>query len=419
MVENNSSHKITVVGAGIVGLCCAWYLQRAGYLVTLIDRKEPGLEASFGNAGGLGIAEIVPLSSPGLIWKVPGGLMDPMGPLAVRWSYLPKITPWLMRFIRAGKRESMHNISNAMSALCQRTYDDFAPLLEIESLTRLMNYRVGALYLYDNESEYSEEQWKWRLRQELGVECERIDGGEISDLEPDIAKDFTYAMFVKHWSHLSDPYRFATVIADEITRHGGHIIKENVAALDLDADNRGRIILEQRGDYGSDSIVIAAGAWSHLLTKQINEDIPLETERGYHSTIAQPNVTLNRELIYAAQGFVITPMDMGMRISGTVELAGLTTAPDYRRARVLLPKAKRVLPTLNANDSSEWMGHRPALPDTLPVISRSTRANNVYYAFGHGHLGLTMAPTTGRLITDLINGNKPPIDLTPYRADRF
>jgi len=411
--------KITIVGAGIVGLCCAWYLQRAGYQVTLIDRKEPGLEASFGNAGGLGIAEIVPLSSPGLIWKVPGWLMDPMGPLALSWSYLPKITPWLMRFMRAGKRESMRAISKAMSALCQRTYDDFTPLLEIESLTHLMNYQVGALYLYDNEGEFSEEQWKWQRRQELGVGCERIDGDELCDLEPDIAKDFSCAMFVKHWSHLSDPHRFATVIADEITRHGGQIIKDNVKTLILDADNRARIRLEHEGGHAADMIVIAAGAWSHLLTKQINENIPLETERGYHVTIPQAGVSLDRELIYAAHGFVITPMDMGLRISGTIELAGLTTAPDYRRARALLPKAKRVFPTLNANDGSEWMGHRPALPDTLPVISRSTRANNVYYAFGHGHLGLTMAPTTGLLITDLINGNEPSIDMTAYRSDRF
>ncbi len=419
MVDGNSNNRITIVGAGIVGLCCAWYLQRSGYRITLIDRKEPALEASFGNAGGLGIAEIVPLSSPGLLWKVPGWLIDPMGPLALRWSYLPKIAPWLVRFMRAGKRESVRNICQAMSALCDRTYSDFEPLLQTKSLRRLMNYQVGALYLYDHQSEYVEDQWKWQLRREHGVACELVSGGELCDLEPGIAKNFACAMLVKHWSHLSDPYRFATIIADEITKQGGQIIKDNVSGLILDLNNLANVKLEQRGTHTTDNIVIAAGAWSHLLAKQIHENIPLESERGYHVTIAQPDITLKRELIYAAQGFVITPMDMGLRVSGTVELAGLNTPPDYRRARVLLPKAQRVLPKLNKNIGSEWMGHRPALPDTLPVISRSARASNVFYAFGHGHLGLTMAPTTGRLIKELVCGDQPSIDLTPYRANRF
>ncbi len=411
--------KITVVGAGIVGLCCAWYLQRAGYHVSVIDRKEPGLEASFGNAGGIGIAELIPLSSPGLIWKVPGWLMDPMGPLALRWSYFPKITPWLARFIRAGSHNSVLRISEAMSALCLRTYTDFEPLLEIGSLKRLMNYQAGALYLYDKENEYSEDQWKWRRRQELGVTCERIEGKDLPDLEPDIARDFACAVYVEHWSHLSDPYRFATIIADEVVRHGGCLIKDNVNELVSRNSDDAKIKLESGTVLPTNKIIVAAGAWSHLLAAQLNEKVPLETERGYHSTIAKSKVTLNRELIYAAQGFVITPMDMGLRVSGTVELAGLRTPPDYRRARILLPKAKRVLPNLNTGGGSEWMGHRPALPDTLPVISQSSKANNVFYAFGHGHLGLTIAPTTGHLITQLIRGEEPAIDLTPYRVDRF
>lgn len=416
--SSDTTPHVTIIGAGIVGICCACYLQREGLRVTVIDRLGPGEGASFGNAGGLAYGEIIPTSTPGLAFKVPGWVMDPAGPLALRWSYLPKIAPWLIRFLRAGTRKRVAEISAGLAALCHPMHQDYAPLLQAAGIQDIVQPN-GCLYLYDSEAELAAEQFKWDLRREHGIAFEKIAGKELPDLEPDMAADFACAMLVPGWYHVSDPYRLVTSFAEHVVRNGGEIKRGEVTRIESGASGPRALHLDDGASIPVDRLVIAAGAWSHSLAAQLGSRVSLESERGYHTTIPDPGVNPSRQIAYQAQGFVITPMYMGLRVAGTVELAGLVAPPNYERARVLLPKAKRVYPALRLDGGSEWMGHRPATPDTLPVIGGSPKFPNVYYAFGHGHMGLSWGPTTGRLITELIAGRTPAVDLYPYRVDRF
>ncbi|MDH3691000.1 MAG: FAD-binding oxidoreductase [Gammaproteobacteria bacterium] len=416
--QGTDKPHVTIIGAGVVGICCACYLQRSGFKVTVIDRLDPGMAASYGNAGGLGIGEVAPVSMPGIAFKVPGWLMDPTGPLALRLAYLPKITPWLLKFLFAGTKKRVLEISKSLATLCHLAYRDFDLLLQDAGIENIVQ-KNGALYLYDTEAEFQAEKLKWDLRREHGIGFERINGEDLPSLEPDIASDFGCAMLMKDWYHLSNPYRLVTTLAEHFVHQGGKIIKDEVSRIECVDSKANRLSMRDGATVDIESLVIAAGAWSHQLTRQLGDRVPLESERGYHTTLPDPGVYPSRQILYASQNFVITPMEMGLRVAGTVELAGLDAPPNYERARVLLPKAKRVYPALQTHDGMEWMGHRPALPDSLPIIAQSPRALNVYYAFGHGHLGLTFGPTTGRLITELIAGKTPEIDMKPYRVDRF
>ena len=374
--------------------------------------------ASYGNAGGIAVSSVIPVSTPGLLRSAPGWLLDPKGPLTVRWRYLPTLAPWLVKFLRAGSTRRVAEISTALAALLRHTYADLDTLLEAAGIAHMLD-RGGALYLYDRESELERERWVWNRRTELGMVVERVDGRALPDLEPDIAADFACAMFARDWSRLSDPYRFVTALAAHFARHGGVILRTEVTELRRDGEFVTTIQLADGTSRPIDRLVVAAGAWSARLAVQLGERVPLESQRGYHTTLPDPGIGVNHQIVYANQGFVITPLDPGLRVAGTVELAGLDAPADYRRARILLPKARRVFPAINTDGGSEWMGHRPALPDSLPVIGRSPGAPNVYYAFGHGHLGLTMAPTTGRLIAELISHGRPGLNLSAYRFDRF
>lgn len=409
---------VTVIGAGIIGISCACYLQRAGFAVRVIDRLDPGMATSFGNAGGIAIGAVTPASMPGLIYKVPGWLMSPTGPLALRWSYVPQMVPWLLRFLLAGRRQRVAEIAKALADLSGSIDQDFDLLLRDAGIEDIAQRR-SALYVYDTEAELAAEKPEWELRREHGMAFEKIKGEDLPSLEPDIAPDFACAMLMNDWYHLSNPYRLVKTLAEHFVDGGGEIMKGEVTHVGCAGPKATSLRMRNDSTIEIESLVIAAGAWSHRLTEQLGDRVPLESERGYHTTLPDPRVNPTRQILYAPQDFVITPMEMGLRVAGTVELAGLDAPPNYERARVLLPKAKRVFPALQTSGGTEWMGHRPALPDSLPVIGRSPGVLNVYYAFGHGHMGLTFGPTTGRLISEVVSGRTPDIDMSPYRVDRF
>lgn len=409
---------IVVIGAGIVGLCCACALIRRGYAVTVIDRAGPGEGASRGNAGGIAVSEVVPLSTPGTLWRVPGWLFDPLGPLSIRWSYLPRLTPWLWRFWRAGTAGKVAAQAAALAELLAPTYTDYDPLLKDAGIGDIL-YRRGSMTVYESEAGLAADTFGWDLRRRHGIAVERLDAGQIREREPALAPLFPCAMVTPEWSHVADPYRVVTALADWVRAQGGIIETGTVAGFAFDNGRPSAVRTDDGRAIPLSHVVIAAGAWSKPLAAQLGSTVPLETERGYNTTLPDPGVALNAMVTAGDHKFVFTPMAMGLRIGGAVELAGLDAPPNYGRAKAMLTIAKRYLPGLNTAGGTEWMGFRPSMPDSLPVIGPSPHHTNVYFAFGHGHLGLTEGATTGRVIADLIAGADPGFDVRPFRVDRF
>jgi D-amino-acid dehydrogenase len=410
--------NVTVIGAGIVGISCASYLQRDGHQVTVIDRLEPGEGCSFGNAGGMSPGSCVPVAMPGVAKQIPRWLMDPLGPLAIRWSYLLPALPWLLRFMRAGRREEVERIATGIRALLEDVFDNYAPLLKAAGAEHLVHSRAGQMYVWRTRGAFDGDQYGLKLRRDRGVTIDVLDQHEIRQREPALAPIFEVgAVFPQH-GHCSNPFRLVRMLAEQFQRNGGAILKRSVTGFERDGD-RVTGVATDAGAVNSDDVVIAAGAWSARLAKQLGANIPLETQRGYHVTVADPGVAPRINVMWADAKFMATPMEMGLRFAGTVELAGLEAAPDYRRARKLLELGRTMYPGLKDATVTEWMGHRPCTPDTLPVIDRASGHRDVVFAFGHGHTGLSGASTTGKLVAEMVGGRPASIDLSPYRADRF
>lgn len=412
----NINH-VVVIGSGIIGLAVTHHLIQAGLRVTVVDREPSGDKASFGNAGGIAVSEVIPASVPGLVWRVPGWLLDPLGPLALRPAYAPKLIPWLVRFSRAGTRKEMRRIAQALAALNLRTYDDLLPMLEAHGLSNEL-HRRGALTIYETDEGFRRDQADWMLRRELGVFWEKVSGPELRELEPALGTAANHAVLTPQWSHINDPKVLMDRLRKSLSARGVAFSTGEVRHV-ADTSSGARILLADGTTIVSDRVVVAAGAWSGLLSKQLGDPVLLESERGYNTTIMNSGVSLEREIIFAERKFVATPLSCGLRIGGAAEFGGLDATPNYKRSKALVKLAKIYLPGLNSTEGVNWAGHRPATPDSLPVIDRSKHAPHVFYAFGHGHLGLAQAATTGRLVADIILNRTPPIDLSPYSVSRF
>ena len=409
---------VTVIGAGIVGLCCARWLQRGGHAVTVIDPVSPGESCSFGNAGIISKYSVVPQAMPGTFAKVPGWLLDPQGPLVVRWAYLPRAAPWLLRLFAASQPSRIPAIADALCALNLPTIDAYSDLLGPTDFADLIRLD-GVINAYETVAELEADAAAWALRKERGARFERFDGDALRELEPALNPAIPCAMYMPDTGHSINPLRLVKTLAERFAGDGGTIIGNRVARIECDAQGPRTLHLDGGASHGVEALVIAAGAWSHRLAAQLGSRPPLEAERGYHVTIADPGVVPKRPVSLFSRGLYATPMEMGLRIAGTVEFGGVDAPADYRRARVLHDHGRFLFPGLRDGDASQWMGCRPSLPDSLPVISRSPRYGRVHYAFGHGHLGLTEGAITGKLIAEMIAGRPTSIDVTPYRVDRF
>ncbi|HEV3178505.1 MAG TPA: FAD-dependent oxidoreductase [Stellaceae bacterium] len=407
---------ILVVGAGIVGLGCAYHLRKDGLGVTVVDRDPEGDKASFGNAGGIGISEVVPAAVPGVFWRIPGWLLDPLGPLALRPSHAPKLIPWLLRFSRSAAPSEVRRISAALAALNLRVYDDLVPMLAETGLSGELE-RKGALSVYESEAGYRRDGAEWALKRSLGIETSEISGEEARRMEPALGPIVHRAIITPQWGHVSDPKRIVDGLRGWLQSNGVAFVTGEVAAVAM--SETPSVALADGRTLSAGKLVVAAGAWSGMLSRGVGDPVLLESERGYNTTLPAPGIALSREVIFAERKFTATPLSCGLRIGGAAEFAGLTAAPNYRRSRALVTLARRYLPGLDASGGTEWMGHRPATPDGLPVISASRRHASVFYAFGHGHVGLTQAATTGRLVADLIGGRTPVVDMSPYSIARF
>ena len=413
-----SGSPVTVIGAGVVGLCCARWLQRGGHDVTVIDPVAPGESCSFGNAGIISKSAVTPLAMPGIAAKVPGWLINPMGPLAVRWGYLPRVAPWLLRLLAASRPSRVAAIADALGALNAPSLDAYRDLLGPADFADLIRHD-GVIHAYETVAALEADGEAWDMRRARGKCFERIDGPALRELEPAINADIPCAMLVEDTAHTVNPLRLVKTLAERFLGDGGEIENVLVERIESDSKRPRALHLDGGARVSVETLVIAAGAWSHRLSSQLGSAPPLEAERGYHVTIADSEIALKRPVSLTSRGLYATSMEAGLRIAGTVEFGGVDAPPDYRRARVLHEHGRFLFPGLRGGKVSQWMGCRPSLPDSLPVIGRSPHFEKLYYAFGHGHLGLTEAAITGKLIAELIAGKPTSIDITPYRVDRF
>jgi D-amino-acid dehydrogenase len=408
---------IAVVGAGIVGVCCALQLLRDGHRVTLIDRQGPGEGASYGNGAVLPTESVVPVATPGILWRAPGMLVDPLGPLRLRWGYLPRLAPWLLRFVAAGTRRRVEEISIALAALHHGSVEAFAPLLEMAGAGDMLRRR-GWVCVYESQAGYRAAAPMLELQRRRGVHLEVLGPEELRRLEPSLAPIFPHAVFYPQVAHVVDNFRLVQVLAEAFRRHGGRLLRAEARGFEI-GETGPRAVLTEHGRRACDTVVLAAGAWSKTLSGQLGSRPPLDTERGYHLHLPEPGVVPRLPVYSTERAIVCTPLDTGLRLAGTVELGGLEAPPDWRRAAVLARHVGRWLPGLAAGGATRWMGFRPSMPDSLPVISASPRHPNVFFAFGHGHCGLGLGAKTGALIADLVAGRRPGVDMAPYRIDRF
>jgi glycine/D-amino acid oxidase-like deaminating enzyme len=416
-MSGNGRSKIVVVGAGIVGVCTAWHLLRRGADVTLIDRDEPGLGCSYGNAGALSSGSVAPLAMPGVMRDALSMLLDPAAPLRIPLSYLPKAAPWLRRFVRASRPDTVRRISQALSTLLANSIERHLELLDEIGASDLVR-RTGQLYLYPDDAYLAKDTLSWTLRREHGLRAERIGRAEILALEPEVGPGYAAAIFTPEQGMSINPYRQVTAIAADFARHGGRIVRDRVVAIDVDRDGV-RAVRGERAAYAADHAVICAGAWSMQVLADLGYAIPLESQRGYHVTIAAPGIAVARPVIAADRKVFLTPMEDGLRVAGTVEFGGLTRAPTRKRAEYLVRDLARVFPRAQVPaDWSFWMGHRPCLPDSLPVLGPS-RHRGLWLNFGHGHLGLTMSAVSGDILARAICDEPSNIDLAPFSFARF
>ena len=418
MTGNSSGGKqVVVIGAGIIGVCTALYLLRDGHKVTLIDGQAPGEGASFGNGSVISTESVIPVQTPGILWKVPGMLADPLGPLAIRWSYLPRLAPWLLRFVAASTVPRVEEISRALAALVDGVVEAYGPLTEMAGVSDMIR-RSGWICVYESEAEYQAAQPMLDLQRRRGTRLQVLEAEELKQLEPALAPIFPRAVFYPDVAYTVNNLRFVQALAEAFQGHGGRLLRETVRGFEF-GETGPRAVLTDASRHEADTVVVAAGAWSKPLAEQLGSRPLLDTERGYHLQLPRPGILPRLPVYSTGRGIVCTPLEHGLRVAGTVELGGLDAPPNWRRAEVLLTHAKRWLPGLEAEEATRWMGFRPSMPDSLPVISGSPRHANVFFAFGHGHSGLGMGAKTGRLVADLVAGRDPGIDMTPYRIDRF
>ena len=412
-----TGNSTIVIGAGVIGVAIAHELQKRGRQVTLIDPNEPGRGASYGNMASIAVTEFMPASRPAIWRQIPGWLLDPEGPVRVRPATMPRLVPWFIRFLAASRPRKLRELEAQGAALCEHALSDTQQLLrEIGAEDDLS--KEGCLSLYADEDEFRADRDHIELLERFGFRHEILGGNAVRDLEPEITTKIGKAVLFPDNRSLKDPHHFVTRLFDRFTGLGGTL--ERGSVVGFDRGNRIEAVrLEDGRVISSDEVVLCAGAFTGRLAKALGEPIPLETERGYHTQIARPGITMRHSIIWPARAFMVTRTAKGIRVGGTVEMAGLDAPPDFRRAKITVKRAREALPNLQVEDTTEWMGHRPAFPDTVPVMSASAKTQGVFYATGHGHLGLTYAATTARLMGQLITGERSDLDLHPYRINRF
>ncbi len=408
---------VIVIGAGVVGLSAAIAAQGRGLNVTVLDREGPAAGASAGNAGAFAFTDILPLASPGILKKAPKWLLDPLGPLSVPPAYAVQIAPWMFRFWRACSPRRVAHSTTAQTALMDLSKAELEPFLK-QTGTLPMLRKEGNLQVYEGEAEFKASLPGWAAREQHGIEFLHLSKAEIEEVQPGLAPRFTHGTFTAGWYSIADPRLYTLALAEHFRNAGGTIERAEVAAL-RPAEDAVEVVTAGGGMRRARKVVLSAGAFSHRIAATVGETIPLETERGYNTTLPQDAFDLRTQVTFGGHGFVVTRLSTGIRVGGAVELGGLKLPPNFRRSEAMLKKAKAFLPGLKPQGGVQWMGFRPSLPDSLPAIGAAQATPHIIHAFGHGHLGLTQSAGTARIVADLLTGQPPAIDTTSFSPQRF
>ena len=406
--------KVGVVGAGIQGVCNALFLQKKGYQVTLFDRDEPGNSASYGNAGHFSPYASIPINRPDVLTDVPAMLLSSRGPLALKWSYVPKMMPWFLKFISNCRKEKMLHTAKYMHQILDLALPAFDELFEDVDMSGLIENN-GILYFWNDQNLKSRD-LEIKIREDLGVKQQLVTPKEIHDLEPNIKPVYHGGVYYDYARHARNPKKILLKLFENFIEKGGKFLKLNIQ--DLNFDEKKPVIRSETQRFLFDKLVIACGAFSKKLTDKLHEKIPLDTERGYHVHFKGFDNLIKRPIIYLNRGFGMTPMEQGLRVVGTVEFGGLENPLSKSRIKNLIENAKELLDGLPDHED-EWLGFRPTLPDFLPVIGPSKNYDNVFYSFGHHHLGWTLGAISGKIISKMISNEKTNLDLQPYSSLRF
>jgi len=412
---NDKNLKIGIIGAGIQGVCSALFLQKKGFEVTLFDREEPASQAaSYGNAGHFSPYASIPLNRPDILTDVPAMLLSSNGPLALKWNYVPKMIPWFLKFIKSCSTKNMMHTAKYMHQILDLALPAYDELFEEIDLSGLVENK-GIMYIWNDQNLKSRE-LEINIRNEIGAEQQLLNKKEIHDLEPNIKKIYHAGVFYKKARHARNPGKIWLKLFENFLKKRGKFFKLNIQ--DLNFDEKKPIIRFETQKFIFDKVVIACGAFSKRLTDKLYENIPLDTERGYHIHFKECDHLISRPVVFQNRGFGMTPMEQGLRVVGTVEFGGLKNPLTKSRINNLINNAKYLLDGLPEHED-EWLGFRPTLPDYLPVIGPSKNYNNVFYCFGHHHLGWTLGAISGKIISKMISNEKTNLDLKPYSSLRF
>ena len=406
--------RIGIIGAGIQGVCNALFLQKKGFDVIIFDKDEPGCGASYGNAGHFSPYASVPLNRPDVLTDVPAMLLSSNGPLALKWNYVPKMIPWFLKFIRNCTKERMMHTATYMHQILDLALPAYEELFNEVDLEGLV-VDNGIMYIWNNQN-ISSRNLEIKIRNELGVKQKLLNPKEIHDLEPNIKPIYDGGVFYEYAKHTTNPKKVLLKLFDLFIQKGGKFLKHDIKNLNFDEDKP--VIRTETQRFIFDKVIIACGAFSKKFTKDLYENIPLDTERGYHIHYKGYQHLISRPVVFSNRGFGMTPMEQGLRVVGTVEFGGLENPPSKGRIKNLINNAKFMLNDLPEHED-EWLGFRPSLPDFLPVIGPSKNYKNVFYSFGHHHLGWTLGAISGKIISKMISEEKTNLNLEPYSSLRF
>lgn len=410
------ARTVTVIGAGIIGACCAYALQRAGFDVTLMEKDEPGRAASYGNSGSIGLSSSPPLGTPGMLKDVPRMLLDPMHALVIRWRHLPRALPWLLKLARTLKPEKVEAIARARAMLLGHAGQSYDDLLAEIGRPEII-YQSGLLFAYETDAAFAGAQYGAELRRRTGIEVRVMDAGAMRDMEPALSDKVRHGLFLPNVRTTTHPLRLTEAILAAFRAGGGRLVREAVVGFEREGSIVTAVTTD-RGRHPCDLAVISAGAWSRELVKLLGDRTPLESERGYHIMIDGARNLPRIPVVSGDHNVSITAMEGSLRMTTMAEFAAIDAPPDHDRAMRIFKGAAGLIRNLELKVASRWVGSRPSTPDSLPVIGRSPLAPNVLYAFGHGHLGVTFGAITGRLIAQMARDERPNIDVSLFRPDR-
>ena len=407
--------KIAVIGAGIVGICSAYFLQKSGFKVTLVDHNEPGSMTSSGHACTFADYACVPVNSPTIFKDFPAMVLRQDGPLAMNFAYMIKNLPWAISFLKNCSRDKVEYIASSLAGFLKHSRLSYDQLFKEIDVSQYINNNE-TLYLYKTEKEYQAARYSIDLRKRNGVNIRELNAAEINDLEPNIAPVYYCGLIFEGSRHTTSPVKVSKKIFESFLHKGGSFLNKKITTIDNTPN--GITIISESNTFDFDNIIISAGAWSNELALMIGDRFPLDTERGYHVLFDNQQKVISRPVGWSQSGFYLIQIEEGIRAAGTVEIAGLQKDPNPKRLKMIEREARKVIPTLGKVKST-WLGFRPTLPDSLPVIGQSGKDKNVFYAFGHQHIGWTLGAVTGKVMVELVNDRKSNFDLSPFDPKRF